>query len=75
MLGILSNLVLLKGHTTIQSLSTPIFGVCPLLPCCRLWKDLRSYFSWEVLGRSANWSLLSLSYSSFFTADSVADLW
>lgn len=29
MLGILPNFVLLKGHTTILSLSTPIFGVCP----------------------------------------------
>lgn len=50
MLGILPHLVLLKGHTTILSLITPIFGVFPLLPSCRLWSD----FSWEVLGRSAN---------------------
>lgn len=53
MLGILTNFTLLE-HTTIISLSTPIIGVCSLLPPCRFWSNLWSDYSWEVLDRSAN---------------------
>lgn len=54
MVVILPYSVLLKAHSTILHLRALIFGLCHLLPSCRLQNDLLSDFSSEVLGRSAN---------------------